>query len=150
MAENKRISDFPTATNINGSEELVFVKNGVTVKGLISQVRQEYLDQIYQDKFTGNTASGVSTVTIDALSGVAEFTGNIGDGDNTLFRINNSECSENSVVISAALMYDGAGMPMLVNTKTIDGALFFTVINLVDGGNPTDNPIRISFVIYNA
>jgi hypothetical protein len=86
-----------------------------------------------------NTATGTTSVTIDAESGVAIFTGSINHNASANFTIQNSEI-EAGDCIAYGLEYKGNGYPSILHYEIDNDGVKFHVANLkVGGGTPDTN-----------
>jgi hypothetical protein len=86
----------------------------------------------------GNTATGTTSVTINATSGVATFTQVLGKKSNAYYEINNTQI-EAGDFIECHLFYTGAGFPILMHYQTISNRIRLHIGNVaVDGGSGTD------------
>jgi hypothetical protein len=100
------------------------------VDGLVSKVQLEY-------QLT-NTATGTTSVTINATSGVATFTQVLGRKSNAYYEINNTSIAAGDF-IECNLFYTGAGFPILMHYQTISNRIRLHIGNVaVDGGAGTD------------
>lgn len=98
---------------------------------------------------TTNTGSGGSSVTINAVSGVATYTDVIIHNEKVDFTLNNSFATTSSIML-VSLKYGGAGYPSLLHYEIpSNGVVKFHLANLkVDGGTPnTDANLNIFFTI---
>ena len=103
---------------------------------------KEYADsqlETKQDDYNlGNTATGTTSVSINATSGVATFTQILGKKSNAYYDINNTEI-EAGDFIECNLFYTGAGFPILMHYQTISDRIRLHIGNVaVDGGSGTD------------
>lgn len=89
---------------------------------------------------TGNTGTGGSSVTINAVSGVATYTDVIIHNEKAEFTLNNSFATTSSIML-VSLKYSGVGYPSLLHYETpSNGVVKFHLANLkVDGGTPNTN-----------
>lgn len=103
-----------------------------------------------QDIFNANnTATGVSTVTINAKSGVATFTSTIIYNESLDFTINNNLVTDSSI-ISLNLKSQSTGSPTISKYSTTNGIISIRVLNANDSnGDNTDDNLIISFQILN-
>jgi hypothetical protein len=84
-----------------------------------------------------NTATGTTTVTINATSGVATFTQTLSAKSNIYFDINNTQIQTNSL-LECNLFYNGAGFPIIMHYRTETNKIRFHIGNIaVDGGSGT-------------
>lgn len=98
---------------------------------------------------TGNTGTGGSSVTINAVSGLATYTDVIIHNEKAEFTLNNSFATTSSIML-VSLKYNGAGYPSLLHYETpSNGVVKFHLANLkVDGGTPNTNAnLSIFFTI---
>lgn len=127
-------------------------KNGesVTKRTLLTKVIT-YLQTLFAPKFNAaNTATGASSVTINARSGVATFTDAVLAGDNPKdFIVLNSLITTNSKVIYS-LYYEPNDTEVLhvLSYQCVNGQLLFRVFCLNGYGGANQN-ITISFQILN-
>jgi hypothetical protein len=85
-----------------------------------------------------NTATGTTSVTINATSGVATFTQVLTRKTNANFDINNTQI-EAGDFIECHLFYTGAGFPILMHYQTISDRIRIHLGNpAIDGGSGTD------------
>ena len=103
---------------------------------------KEYADsqlETKQDDYNlGNTATGTTSVSINATSGVATFTQILGKKSNAYYDINNTEI-EAGDFIECHLFYTGAGFPIIMHYQTISNRIRLHIGNVaVDGGSGTD------------
>ena len=85
-----------------------------------------------------NTATGTTTVTINATSGVATFTQVLAKKSSANFQINNTEI-EAGDYIECNLSYTGAGYPLIMHYSTIANRIILHIANVaVDGGSGVD------------
>ena len=100
------------------------------------------------DKFdANNTASGASSVTINAISGVANFTNTISPSDFGTFTINNSNIKSSSV-LSLGLIYNGEGMPIIAYYTCTNGSAFIAITN-VNTTDDVNGVLSVTFQILN-
>lgn len=86
----------------------------------------------------GNTGSGTTSATINAISGVATFTQILPKKSSAYYEINNTEIQAGDF-IECNLRYDGAGYPLIMHYRTIADRIRIHVANVaVDGGSGTD------------
>ena len=98
---------------------------------------------------TTNIASGGSSVTINAASGVATYTDVVIHNGKAEFTLNNSFATTSSIML-VSLKYSGSGYPSLLHYETpSNGVVKFHLANLkVGGGTPdTDADLNIFFTI---
>ena len=98
---------------------------------------------------TGNTSTGGSSVTINAVSGLATYTDVINHNEKAEFTLNNSFATTSSIML-VSLRYNGAGYPSLLHYETpSNGVVKFHLANLkVGGGTPNTNAnLSIFFTI---
>lgn len=94
-----------------------------------------------------NTASGTTSVTINATSGVATFTTVIPYESTASLVINNTNITTDSIV-QLSLKSNSTGAPTITKYSTSSGVLAINVLNVADGnGDPTDDDLIISFQI---
>jgi hypothetical protein len=96
---------------------------------------------------SNNTASGISTATINGRSGIVEYTQPINVSDFYVFQFTNSSISASSV-LSFSIKYDGLGIPFVLSYE-ITGTTVSVTIGNFDSLNPTNSPIFLNFVIIN-
>ena len=119
--------------------------DGSKVRGLGDpSSEQDAATKIYVDSTTQanynleNTATGTTSVTINATSGVATFTQVLGKKSNAYYEINNTQI-EAGDFIECHLFYTGAGFPILMHYQTISNRIRLHIGNVaVDGGSGTD------------
>jgi len=86
-----------------------------------------------------NTATGTTSVTINAESGVAIFTDTINHNASANFTIQNSEI-EAGDCIAYGLEYSGDGYPSILHYVITGGVITLHIANLrVGGGSPNTN-----------
>jgi hypothetical protein len=92
-----------------------------------------------QDNYDlSNVGVSATTVTINALSGVATFTQKLRSKSNAYYEINNTEIDEGDK-IEYHLYYTGAGFPIIMHYQTIANRIKLHIGNpAVDGGSGTD------------
>lgn len=88
-----------------------------------------------QDNYDlGNVGNSATSVTIDALSGVAIFTQRLLAKSSGYYNINNIEILAGDF-IECNLFYNGAGFPLILNYETINDRIRLNIGNIaVDGG----------------
>ena len=85
-----------------------------------------------------NTATGTTTVTINATSGVATFTQVITRKTSANYNINNTSIALDDK-IEFSLSYTGAGYPLIMHYSTIANRIILHIANVaVDGGSGVD------------
>lgn len=113
--------------------------------------QQAILDVLYENYISlfATTASGTTSVTINATSGVATFTTVIPYESTTSLVINNTNITTDSIV-QLSLKSNSTGAPTITKYSTSSGVLAINVLNVADGnGDPTDADLIISFQILN-
>jgi hypothetical protein len=86
----------------------------------------------------GNTATGTTSVTINATSGVATFTQRLNGKSNAYYEINNTSIAAGDF-IECNLFYTGAGFPIIMHYQTISNRIRLHIGNVaVDGGSGTN------------
>jgi len=147
---------YPTVTATNSGLATKLDLTGGTMSGNIdmgtSKVRglgdpssdQDAATKIYVDSTTqanynlGNTASGTTSVTINATSGVATFTQVLARKTSANFQVDNTSIAAGNFV-EFSLQYTGAGYPLIMHYQTISNRIIFHIANIaVDGGSGTD------------
>lgn len=108
---------------------------------------QDAATKIYVDSLSGeyqneynleNTASGTTSVTINATSGIATFTQRLNSKSNAYYEINNTEIEEGDF-IEFSLQYNGAGFPIIMHYRTIANRIRLHIGNpAIDGGSGTN------------
>jgi hypothetical protein len=84
-----------------------------------------------------NTATGTTSVTINATSGVATFTQTLSAKSNAYYQVNNTSIALGDK-IEFNLFYTGAGFPIIMHYETINNRIRFHVGNpAIDGGSGT-------------
>lgn len=100
-----------------------------------------------QDIFNANnTATGTTSVTINAKSGVATFTSIIPAGSGAIFIINNNQVTVNSLVFFS-IKNSSDGEPYISYYNTGSGTISIAVPN--PSGDATSDPLQIAFQILN-
>jgi hypothetical protein len=147
---------YPTVTATNAGLATKLDLTGGTMSGNIdmgtSKVRglgdpssdQDAATKIYVDSTTqanynlGNTASGTTSVTINATSGVATFTQVLARKTSANFQVDNTSIAAGNFV-EFSLQYNGAGYPLIMHYQTISNRIIFHIANIaVDGGSGID------------
>jgi hypothetical protein len=150
---------YPTVTATNTGLGTKLSLTGGTMSGNIemgtSKIRglgdptanQDAATKIYVDSLsTGfqteynleNTATGTTSVSINATSGVATFTQTLAKKSNANYQINNSTIAADDF-IECHLFYTGAGYPLIMHYSTIAGRIILHIGNIaVDGGAGID------------
>jgi len=86
----------------------------------------------------GNTATGTTSVSINATSGVATFTQILNSKSNAYYEINNTSI-EAGDFIECNLFYTGAGFPIIMHYQTISNRIRLHIGNpAIDGGSGTN------------
>ena len=103
---------------------------------------KEYADsqlETKQDDYNlDNTATGTTSVTINATSGVATFTQRLNGKSNAYYEINNTSIAAGDF-IECNLFYTGAGFPIIMHYQTISNRIRLHIGNIaVDGGSGTN------------
>jgi len=91
---------------------------------------------------TANTASGNSTVTLNAMSGVCTFTQHIVKNSLATFTLNNNNITNNSV-LDFEIKYSGAGAPVIMHYSTTPNQATFHIANLQLTGHNADTDANI-------
>lgn len=91
---------------------------------------------------TANAASGNSTVTLNAMSGVCTFTQYVVKNSLATFTLNNSNITNNSV-IDFEIKYSGAGAPVVMHYSTTANQATFHIANLQLTGHNADTDANI-------
>lgn len=125
------------------------IGDSITKRTLFTKVIT-YLQTLFAPKFVPtNTATGASSVTINATSGVAVFTSSLGMGSQNSYTINNNLVSSGTYV-SLSLKTSSTGVPMIAGYYTTSGVINIRVYNADDGsGDATDADWYISFELLN-
>jgi len=111
----------------------------IYVDGLISGFQSNY--------DLTKAATGTTSVTINATSGVATFTQVLGKKANAYYDINNTEIAAGDF-IECNLFYTGAGFPILMHYQTVSDRIRLHIGNIaVDGGSGinTDADLVVTF-----
>jgi hypothetical protein len=99
-----------------------------------------------------NTASGVSTATINGKSGVIEYSGAISANDYRLFQFTNSSVNSSSIILfsieSPSTGTGGSGLPY-VQSYTIASPTVSVIIANSDSVNATNQNLFLNFLIVN-
>jgi hypothetical protein len=148
---------YPTVTATNAGLDTKLDLTGGTMSGNISmdgsKVRglgepssdQDAATKIYVDGLVsgleynlGNTATGTTSVSINATSGVATFTQRLNSKSNAYYEINNTSI-EAGDFIECHLFYTGAGFPIIMHYQTISNRIRLHIGNpAIDGGSGTN------------
>ena len=104
-----------------------------------TKIYVDNLSEGYQNEYNlENTASGTTSVTINATSGVATFTQVLTKKNNVYYSINNTSIEAGDFV-EFNLQYEGAGYPIIMHYSTIASRIRLHIGNIaVDGGAGTD------------
>jgi hypothetical protein len=158
-AATKKYTDTALATKLDltGGDMLGNINMGsAKVRGLGEpSADEDAATKIYVDGLVsgleynlGNTASGTTSVTINATSGVAIFTRVLTRKSSAYYEINNTEIGIGDF-IECNLQYNGAGYPLIMHYRTDTGAqIRIHLANIaVDGGGgvDTDADLVITF-----
>lgn len=102
-----------------------------------------------QDIFNANnTATGGTSVTINAKSGVATFTSPISGNSISGFTINNNLVTTSTLLlISITTDYAGDGTPYYLGYQSFSGNFIVDIENI--SSSDTNNPIIVAFQILN-
>jgi hypothetical protein len=96
-----------------------------------------------------NAAAGDLSVTINAKSGIATFTGTLEAEEDNQFTLTNSFISANSMVVAQLIYPDEAsGQPCLINSENNPGNTVFRVKNL-SSADGTNEAFQIRFIVFN-
>jgi hypothetical protein len=148
---------YPTVTATNAGLATKLPLSGGTMSGNINmdgaKVRglgepsadEDAATKIYVDNLVsgleynlGNTATGTTFVSINAISGVATFTQILGKKSNAYYEIVNTSIAAGDF-IECNLFYTGAGFPILMHYETVSNKIRLHIGNVaVDGGSGTD------------
>jgi hypothetical protein len=150
---------YPTVTATNTGLGTKLSLTGGTMSGAIAMgtskitglgdptANQDAATKIYVDSLsTGfqteynleNTATGTTSVTINATSGVATFTQILARRTSANFQVDNTSIAAGDFV-EFSLQYTGAGYPLIMHYQTLLGRIIFHIANpAVDGGSGTD------------
>jgi hypothetical protein len=86
----------------------------------------------------GNTATGTTSVSINATSGVATFTQILNSKSNAYYEINNTSIAAGDF-IECHLFYTGAGFPIIMHYQTVSNRIRLHIGNpAIDGGSGTN------------
>jgi hypothetical protein len=157
---------YPTVTATNAGLATKLDLTGGTMSGNIdmdgAKVRglgepssdQDAATKIYVDGLVnglvynlGNTATGTTSVSINATSGVATFTQVLVKKANAYYEINNTSIAAGDF-IECNLFYTGAGFPIIMHYQTISDRIRLHIGNIaVDGGSGinTDADLVVTF-----
>jgi len=136
-----------TKLNLTGGDMLGNINmGGAKVRGLGEpSADEDAATKIYVDGLIsgleynlGNTATGTTSVTINATSGVATFTQILAKKSNAYYEINNTSIAAGDF-IECNLFYTGAGFPIIMHYQTISNRIRLHIGNVaVDGGSGTN------------
>lgn len=96
------------------------------------------------------SASGVTSVTINALNGTATFTPGTainGAGATQAVTVNDSNVTSTSQVQGVITAYSGTGIPVIAKTVCTAGVITFTVANVHPTVGNTVTSVTISFIV---
>jgi hypothetical protein len=157
LAADATNTKYPTVTATNTGLGTKLSLTGGTMSGNIlmdgAKVRllgepssdQDAATKIYVDGLVsgleynlGNTATGTTSVSINATSGVATFTQILGRKSNAYYEINNTSIAAGDF-IECHLFYTGAGFPIIMHYQTISNKIRLHIGNpAIDGGTGLD------------
>jgi hypothetical protein len=148
-AATKKYTDTALATKLDltGGDMLGNINmGGAKVRGIGEpSADEDAATKIYVDGLVsgleynlGNTATGTTSVTINATSGVATFTQRLNGKSNAYYEINNTSIAAGDF-IECNLFYTGAGFPIIMHYQTISNRIRLHIGNIaVDGGSGTN------------
>jgi hypothetical protein len=159
--QKQKLADVTTVTpTLN--DKTVTIQTGKVRTSLYSAIYDLFkakFDDLYatlnmlatkQDKFNAsNTATGSTSVTINAKSGVARFTQRIPYGEAVDLNITNSLVTNSSIIVFS-LKSNSTGCPTISKYATSVGTIGVRILNAVDGGGEqTDDDLIVAFQILN-